>query len=169
MSGAPKPRLSRLTADTRDDLVAYLDGELPPEKEREIDRVLVDNEVARREVQRLSEVYELLDYLPRPDVSEDFTQSTMATVLSENPPEEPDNPESKLDVRPLFKAAAWAFVLGWAGIAAGRFVRPSGANEVLRDLPALERLEELRAVQDREFLDWLARDSVRTMLWETAP
>lgn len=65
--------LSRLTAEERQDLVAYIDGELSVDEERRLDQILSQNAVARREVARLEEVYDFLDYLPREDASTDFT------------------------------------------------------------------------------------------------
>ena len=161
------PKLTRMTAADRDDLVAYLDGELPPEKERELDHMLVDNAVARQEVKRLADVYELLDYLPQADVSEDFTQTTMASLAAVKPPEKGDLPTTRLDVGALVKTAVGSFLLTAAAFAAARYVNAPQADQTLEVLPVLERLEELRAVEDRAFLDWLATDSTQRLLRET--
>lgn len=45
----------RLNADQREDLVAYLDGELPDEQVQQIDRIIAGSEVARHEVEALRE------------------------------------------------------------------------------------------------------------------
>ena len=164
----PKPRLSRMTGADRDELVAYLDGELPVQRERELDRLLVDNAVARQEVKRLADVYEMLDYLPQPEVSADFTETTMATLIASKPAKREDLPTTRLDVGSLFRTALIAFMLTAVAFATARFIRPSKAERTLELLPVLERLDELRAVENREFLDWLSNDSVRLKLEETA-
>ena len=56
----------RLSAEQREDLVAYLDGELPDQKAQLIDQVLARSEVARHEVEALARTWEMLDVLPTP-------------------------------------------------------------------------------------------------------
>ena len=175
--GRPAPparaamNLSRLNAAAREDLVAYVDGELSEERQRELDSVLSQNAVARREVARLEEVYDLLDHLPRPEVSGDFTASTMQTIRRETTEGFSDDSSAaapaRTDLRPLLWAAGVAAAVTFLAAAAAHFAGGSAARLRAEDVPVLERLDELRAVGDREFLDWLARDSVRAGLEET--
>lgn len=158
--------LARLSPEDRADLVAYLDGELPPEKEKAIDHVLANNEVARREVARLSEAYELLDYLPPPEAHEDLTQSTMATIRRQAGDKAALVPR-RLDWSAPLKAAALAFAVTLGSAAGVRLFIPSESDQVLDYLPVLTRLEELRVVRDRDFAEWLAVDGTRRMIEET--
>lgn len=47
---------------------------------RQLESVLADSPVARKDVEMLVRTYELLDLLPRTEVMIQFTQRTMATV-----------------------------------------------------------------------------------------
>ena len=66
---ARRPEQLRLTPDERADLVAYVDGELPETHARSIATKLTHSATARREVEMLQKTWELLDYLPRPEVT----------------------------------------------------------------------------------------------------
>ena len=70
----------RLSAEQREDLVAYLDGELPDQKAQLIDQVLARSEVARHEVEALARTWEMLDVLPTPKAPPEFTERTMTTL-----------------------------------------------------------------------------------------
>lgn len=76
-------RLGRLTTEDRDNLAAYLDGELDDESTRRIEEILTNNTVARNDVEALARTYEFLDDLPRPKAPEDFAEKTVATAKLE--------------------------------------------------------------------------------------
>src|SRR3954451_11306178 len=76
------PDQQRLTPNERADLVAYLDGELGEAESRAIATKLAHSATARREVEFLEKTWELLEYLPRPKASEDFTARTLTEVLN---------------------------------------------------------------------------------------
>ena len=161
--------LSRLTAEERQDLVAYIDGELSVDEERRLDQILSQNAVARREVARLEEVYDFLDYLPREDASTDFTAATMHSIRRDSAaPSGLAIPDLKIDVRPILMSAAVGFVITLAAAAGLRYARPAGSAVTADDLPVLNELSGLRAAGDRAFLDWVATDAVRRDLEETA-
>jgi hypothetical protein len=73
-------RALRLNAEQRDNLVAYLDGELEEDTTQYIDQVLAKSEVARHEVEALARTWELLDLLPKPNATETFTERTLTTL-----------------------------------------------------------------------------------------
>ena len=165
---AAKAALSRLSAAERDDLVAYIDGELPPDEEQRIDTVISQNAVARREVARLEKVYDLLDLLERPEVSEDFTASTMLTISQERIDDFAAGGPSSFDVGSLLRRAAFAFALTFGAATLAHFAGGTRGPVNAADLPLLERLDALRAVRDPAFLRWLSTDSVRAQLKETS-
>src|SRR4051794_35752255 len=68
---------NNLTPDEREDLVAYLDGELDDETTQRLETKLSQSAAARTEAEELKRSWGLLDYLPRPKASEDFTNQTM--------------------------------------------------------------------------------------------
>src|SRR4051812_46050024 len=61
----------------RADLVAYLDGELKGEAARSIETRLAQDGTARAEADSLKRAWDLLDYLPSPPPSPDFTHRTL--------------------------------------------------------------------------------------------
>jgi anti-sigma factor RsiW len=82
-----------------EELVAYLDGELPEEEARLIEQRLANDPDLRRRALLLKKTYDLLDYLPQPVVSENFTTRTLekipawrATATPANAPEAPAHP-----------------------------------------------------------------------------
>src|SRR5262249_39026234 len=59
------------------DLVAYLDGELDPADARRVEARLATDPEARAKATALKKTFDLLDYLPRPEPSPDFTTRTL--------------------------------------------------------------------------------------------
>src|SRR5438132_9195982 len=94
--------MARLSEQDRDDLVAYLDGELDEDSARQLEAKLTLDPEARAEADALEQTWGLLDYLPRPEPSPSFTHRTL----------------ERLAVRtsPVQKSAAsrWLAGLGWA-------------------------------------------------------
>ena len=74
------PDQQRLTPDDRSNLVAYLDGELNDAQARAMATKLTQSVTARREADALRKTWELLDLLPRPKASEDFTARTLTVA-----------------------------------------------------------------------------------------
>lgn len=158
-------------------LVAYLDGELPDGDAREIEQGLASDPTVRTEVESLSRVWELLDLLPRPNASAEFSSRTLATLkvtdLTTNLTTKPNGNggtaatvaltgESRAS-RPVSARTLWMigmFLVGVVGFIIGRMAaRP--ANDVLLDeLPVIERLDEYREIGDAKFLRELQRDGV---------
>ena len=60
-----------------EELVAYLDGELEPARQLQVERRLADDADYRGELIRLQRSWDLLDQLPRADTDEEFTKSTI--------------------------------------------------------------------------------------------
>jgi anti-sigma factor RsiW len=145
-----------------DDLVAYLDGELSVELSRELERRLSHDADLRRRLQQHQAAWDLLDDVPRPEVGESFTRTTieMVAVTAAD-----DVQKSEQDSRRRRKMA-WAVALGaWAIIAGGafaivHFVYSSPNRQLVEDLPILENLDAYRNVQDVEFLRSLARENL---------
>src|SRR5579862_6854759 len=109
---------SRLTEQERADLVAYLDGELDAETSHALEAKLARDPAARTEVEQLRRTWELLDFLPKPEPSPNFTHRTMeriGPVVTKS--------QKKPDLR---KLPRWAFSAGWAA-----------ANSIAAAQPAL--------------------------------
>src|SRR5579859_2895023 len=73
-------KLARLSSEQRENLTAYLDGELDEATTQDIEQVLAVSEVARHEVDMLSRTWDLLNALPTHKASEEFTHKTMSNL-----------------------------------------------------------------------------------------
>ncbi len=153
-------RATRLSADQREDLVAYLDGELEDGATQAIDQVLSGNEVARHEVEALARTWELLDLLPKPNASTTFTERTMTTLkVSEVRKNVTDQPWYAT-VRKGGVAVVWTIVLAAAGVlgytATANWV-PNPNEQLLDDLPLLQNLNLYLAADSLAFVSELER------------
>jgi hypothetical protein len=155
----------RLNAEQREDLVAYLDGELPDAETQHIDQVLARSEVARHEVEALARTWELLDLLAKPNARADFTTRTLTTLkLSEV--------QTSMTEQPWFGyvrqgAGAVVCVAVLALFATGGFLVtsqlvPNPQAELLTYLPLVRNLDLYLALNDFEFAGELRRQSLFT-------
>src|SRR5262245_4863361 len=70
-------------SDEDDDLVAYLDGELPADLTRRIENRLAGDSDYRDQLRELDQAWEALDALPRTNAGENFARTTIAMVVKE--------------------------------------------------------------------------------------
>ena len=150
------PDQQRLSIDERSNLVAYLDGELNDAQARAIATKLTQSLTARKEVEALQKTWELLDLLPRPQASEDFTARTLS-VATRQGDDRIASAASDL-ARWLGIGLAWTltsatlFVVGYLLTSK---VWPNPSARLARDLPIAEYLDEYRDVGSFEFLEQL--------------
>lgn len=79
------------------ELVAYLDGELDATNARRVEVRLASDPAARAKASALKKTYELLDYLPRPEPSPDFTTRTLHKLPlahHDRPDQSPQSPST---------------------------------------------------------------------------
>lgn len=137
-----------------DQLVAYLDGELDAESSLLVERRLADDEDFRRELRQLQSTWDLLDELPKSEVSEQFTQTTVEmVVLKAN-----EDLEERKKTANVTSQLWW--LLGGCGLLAtalasywliaGLLARPN--EQLVRDLPVIEDVELYRVVDSVEYL-----------------
>jgi anti-sigma factor RsiW len=152
------PDQQRLTTAERENLVAYLDGELKDVEARALATKLTQSVSARREVEALERAWELLDYLPRPKAPEDFASRTL-TQISQLAAR--DGKMVGLAGRAARRAARLLVCLAVAtmtlvlGYVLTRWVWPDRTARLVRDLPLAEHLDEYRDVGSFEFLQQL--------------
>jgi anti-sigma factor RsiW len=145
-----------LNENDREDLIAYLDGEADAKTARSVEAKLSTDPVARKEADALKKAWDLLDYLPRPEPSPNFTNRTM----------------ERLTVQVAGKRRgwkSWALGLGWA--ASVLFAAAAGFggatlfqhqrqaaldHEIVQDLHIVENLHSYEHVDDIDFLHKLA-------------
>lgn len=156
-------KVPRLTQEQRENLVAYLDGELEETDSQLIDRILAKSDVARHEVEALSRAWEMLDLLPRPKASSEFTEKTMTTLrLNEIPSNITDQPWF-LYVRRGAVATVWLAAIalsGIIGLLATWQWYPNPSKDLLNELPVVKHLDIYSEVDSIEFLEALHRDGV---------
>jgi len=153
----------RLTADQREDLVAYLDGELPDDKAHQIDEIIARSEVARHEVEALARTFELLDILPAMRAADDFASKTLTNLkVMEQPFSLTDQWWFRYFKRAL-KIGVWIISLvlcGWLGFQTTRNWIPDHNADVLRDLPVIENLDRYEEIGDINLLKEMKRNGL---------
>ncbi|MGE5193973.1 MAG: anti-sigma factor family protein [Deltaproteobacteria bacterium] len=149
-------KLTRLTAEQRENLTAYLDGELDETATQEIEQVLAVSEVARHEVDMLSRAWDMLNVLPTHKASEEFTQRTMTSLRAA----EHAGPSAAGELvyrhaRRGVVLALWAGMLvlcGYAGFMATNHWVPNESEQLLDDYDVISNLDKYRDIGDIEFL-----------------
>ena len=150
-------KLTRLTAEQRDDLVAYLDGELDEKTSQDLEKALVNSAVARREIEMYSRTWDMLNLLPQAKASAEFTHKTMATlrVSDLQSPLLDRNASWRGNVRRGVAVIAW--VVGLAACACLGFMAtsqwvPNESDKLVDEYPVIENFEKYNAVRSVDFL-----------------
>lgn len=140
-----------------EELVAYLDGELDAEGSREVERRLSQDAQYRQKLRQLQHSWDLLDRLPKADVGEVFTQSTVAMIAVTAA----DDIEEMKERSTRRKRTVWwlgtgsvaaSFLIGYLLVSS---VADRENKRLLRDLPVIERMDEYRYADSIEFLRML--------------
>jgi anti-sigma factor RsiW len=127
--GMNKP--TPLTEEDRINLVAYLDGELEPSATSALEAKLSLSTPAREEAESLRRTWSLLDYLPRPELSPQFTHQTLERLAAITP--------STTALRRRWRA--WVVGTGWAAaLVAAATVGFAGGIVLHRQVPAAPEL-----------------------------
>ncbi len=158
----------------KEELVAYLDGELPDEAASRVEKSLVDDPAVRRNVEQLTKTFDLLDLLPASQASDGFAEKTLTAIRmqsSELNPESTKN-DAPVDTPPrnyAVLATAWsiraAAFLGLLFVATAAFNGTFKQNskpidELLTELPVIQRLDEYEEIGKLEFLKALTESGL---------
>lgn len=141
-----------LTDDDRRDLVAYLDGELPPDEAARVEARMLSDETYRSEMQALQGTFDMLEDLPISTVGPDFTRTTVAVAALDV---RRDPARSAIELRSVVPAAlvilcvlsAAAFGFAWQR---NRQLLPE--REAIREFPILENYDAYAHAGDVHFL-----------------
>ena len=145
-----------------EELVAYLDGELDAEAVTRFESRLAEDTELHQKLQQHRRTWELLDELPRTDVDDQFTQTTVEMVAIsvadqvENASRN-DSLRAKLGWLIGGVVAVAASVVGYAWVAS---IVAAPNRQLVEDLRVIENLDEYRAVEDIEFLRALEREGL---------
>lgn len=130
---------------------AYLDGELPSEEVQVLEtRLAVDSE-ARDRLEALRKTWQLLDFLPKAEVSASFTERTMKKLVL------PTRTLPRLAWKSALAQAAFALVLvlAFSGGFLGYYFagnRSASQMSLTRDLMLFENKRLYEAAGDLDFL-----------------
>lgn len=148
------PQPPPLNDEERDDLVAYLDGELKGARADEVEAKISRDPAIRAEAETLKKTWELLDYLPKPEPTPSFTHRTLDRLAALRPTgPQPIPTRRRWGLALLGWAAALliATVVGYAGVQLA-FPPDRTDEELARDLRVLENFSLYETVEDMEFL-----------------
>lgn len=149
-----------MTDEDRENLVAYLDGELDAQAAHALEAKLGLDPKSRREAETLKKTWDLLDYLPKPQPSPTFTTRTMDRLAVQKALK-PRSAAWTWRHRVLWIASVLAaFAISYAfGRAAALRQRDRLDREHLgRELPMIENYRLYRNILDLDFLDQLGND-----------
>lgn len=157
--------MSTLSDRDRENLTAYLDGELDPKIAQDLEAKINLDPEARKEVDALRQAWGMLDYLPKAAPKADFTHRTLQRVTLENTGRGAATGKMRAwrlpaPARWLGWAAAIAFVAG-LGLGAGQVLfrkpgpPPDPDMELVRYLPVIENWRYYEKVHDMSFLHGL--------------
>jgi hypothetical protein len=137
-----------------DEIVAYLDGELPPQDCRRVESRLATDEEFRQEFHELDRAWDALDVLPTPTVDDGFARTTieLACIAAEA-----DFSEHSAATKAANRHRMWRWISAGVatsifGVLAGRALIPHHNAELLANLPAIHQLNVLPYVENVEFL-----------------
>lgn len=152
---------TRLSADERINLIAYLDGELGEAEARTIALKVSKDPMVRHEVEALQAAWGLLDFLPQVKASEFLSSKTM-TAVSELAAPEPTAPIGGFGFelvnhrpRRLLVMAMTAVLAATSGFVITRWAWADPNARLIRRLSLAEHLDEYRDVESFDFLQLL--------------
>ena len=144
------------------EIVAYLDGELNEEGARKVEQRLAQYPEYRRRVQQLEAAWECLGVLPVAEVDESFTQSTveMAAVAAEAEIRQVESSVLRRSRTSWLYGAGIALVAASAGFLLMAYLGPTTNDDLLRDLPVIENVDNYLHADNIEFLRRLHTESI---------
>ncbi|WP_153557005.1 hypothetical protein [Roseimaritima sediminicola] len=145
-------------------LVAYLDGELPPEQRGELEQRLVEDAQLRRRLQQLQRGWQLLDELPQASVSDGFAQTTLEMVAADMETTPATRRSRRLGGWRLLAVALCTAAAVLIGAVVVRGSRQVALRRQLADLPLAEHLDAYLVADD---LPWLTQVSQNDRWLET--
>jgi anti-sigma factor RsiW len=143
----------------REDLIAYLDGEADAKTARSIEAKLATDAEARKEAEALKRAWDMLDYLPRPEPSANFTNRTMERVSTQMAVIQ----GRRQQIRPWLLGLGWAAAIliaaigGFAGTSI--FIKQNDNRldqQLVHELPSIQNARTFEHVDDIDFLHKLA-------------
>lgn len=145
-----------------EELVAYLDGELPDADRARIEKRLASDVSCQRKLAQLQKAWDLLDMLQKSEPGAEFTRSTVEMVAIQQ------EKEAELWQSTVKRSQAVWFIGGGLAIAlslAGgfflaRYQLEAPDRKLLQDMPVIERVDQYRHAESVEFLERLRQEGL---------
>jgi len=144
------------------ELTAYLDGELPDGECREVEDRLARDPEYRQELASLERTWSALDTLPRSEVDDDFTRTTveMVTVEAEREVDQQARRVPAIKRARTLGGVLLVLAMLMLGFVISAALWPDPDEQLVRDLPVIEHLDLYLVVDDIRFLQLLADKQV---------
>ena len=145
-----------------EEIVAYLDGELDADAEARIVRQLGEDAAYRARLAQLQQAWDLLDNLRGSEADDEFVQSTVAMVAVQAEAEAQTMRQRVVRRRSLAALAITGVTLASlaAGYAIFHYKLTEPDRKLVMDLPVIERIDELRNIENIEFLKQLEQENL---------
>lgn len=153
-------RQDREPSSLEEDLVAYLDDELDDAARARLERRLADEPSVRESLRKLTRVWDALETLPRAEVQEQFATTTVEAVVARESLSQANVLATRRGRRWWISGVALLAVCGLASFVAVRWFWPDPNEQLAKDLPILEKLDEYREARDIEFLRLLHQEKL---------
>lgn len=149
-----------LSQAQREQLVAYLDGELSAEESRAIESQLSSSGSVRKEMQRLDKIWHALDDLPQVTVDDRFSRSTVELITQDAEQQVSQLTTAMPQQRRQRRWGAWIACLATAmvGFVLMRAAATSEDRRLLQQLPVIYGADALQQFQSVAYLQALADD-----------
>src|SRR4051794_20319046 len=140
---APQP-----DSQAADEIVAYLDGELPPQDCRRVESRLASDEGYRQQLHELDRAWEALDILPTAAAGDDFARTTieLACVAAKDDVNDRAAILRNSKRKRMWRWIAASFAAIVIGTLLGFALLPNPNSRLLADLPAIQQINVLRYV-----------------------
>jgi anti-sigma factor RsiW len=143
-------------------LVAYLDGELDDAEARQVESLVASNPDAHRRLQRLERTWAMLDDLGRAEVGSSFSHSTLELVTAAAAEDvtrlSRDVPTRR--IRRWFIGSLAVVAAALIGFVVASLLHHDPDEQLLKDLPVIEEIDEYRQIDDFAFLEMLYREGL---------
>lgn len=165
--------MGKLSDEDREIFTAYLDGELDDDQSHALEARISRDPALRAELDAMRQAWGLLDYLPRPQPSPNFTERTLSKLSIDKVRIPSSSVSSASKPTPLPTRSPWVYRVGLAttavatlavGFGLGSYFLPHAGPErvessdpIVRHLHAMEHLHEYEWADDLELLRALDR------------
>jgi len=142
-----------------EELVAYLDGELPPDECRRIEQRLAQDASYRQQLRELDQAWEALNALPAAQADDEFARTTieLVAVAAEGELSQHAARAAAVARRRTWQWAAVALAAATTAFIVAWLLWTRSDRALLAELPVIRQVDALSNIQDLEFLRQLAR------------